>query len=321
MNQLVSFIGHPSSSLIAAAGDRAQFRFLEFFSANIRNAHTRRAYAQATREFLAWCETAGVRSIHAVQPVHVAAYVEQLARQRSAPTVKQRLSAIRHLFDWLVIGQVIPMNPAVSVRGPKHIVKRGKTPVLSPKEARKLLESIDVSTHAGLRDRAIVSSASRFDAASFFAMVPPSPPSHWRGGAGQAHRRWKMCDGWPAGPAPSRFYSTPIGTDPDPYSPLHSLGARLTLRLHDDACGAVRERARATNPLHRAGIDPKPLRDLAHAGPWPSRSARAFLIRSSGSGAIRGRPGRFPSLLARARPARTRSWIMLRSNSANTPSI
>src|SRR6516165_2552677 len=97
-------------------------------------------------------------------------------------------------------------------------------------------------------------------------MVPPSPPSHWRGGAGQAHRRWKMCDGWPAGPAPSRFYSTPIGTDPDPYSPLHSLGARLTLRLHDDACGAVRESARATNPLHRAGIDPRPLRDLAHAG-------------------------------------------------------
>src|SRR5215468_9957284 len=65
-------------------------------------------------------------------------------------------------------------------------------------------------------------------------------------GAGQAHRRWKMCDGWPAGPAPSRFYSTPIGTDPDPYPSLLLLGARLALRLHDDACGAVRERARAT---------------------------------------------------------------------------
>jgi integrase/recombinase XerC len=54
------------------------------------------------------------------------------------------------------VGQVIPMNPAASVRGPKHIVKKGKTPVLSPKEARKLLESIDVSTHAGLRDRALI---------------------------------------------------------------------------------------------------------------------------------------------------------------------
>src|SRR5262249_55204170 len=111
---------------------------------------------------------------------------------------------------------------------------------------------------------------SRLDAASFFAMLPPSPPSHWRSGAGQAHRRWKMCDGWPAGPAPSRFYSTPIGTDPDPDPSLVLLGARLTLWLHDDACGAVRERARATNPLHRAGIDPEPLGDLAHA--WPPRS-------------------------------------------------
>jgi hypothetical protein len=70
-----------------------------------------------------------------------------------------------------------------------------------------------------------ISNASRFDTASFFAMVPPSPPSHWRGGAGQAHRRWKMCDGWPAGPAPCRFYSTPIWTDPDPYPSLLLLGA------------------------------------------------------------------------------------------------
>jgi site-specific recombinase XerC len=99
---------------------------LEFFAANIRNPHTRRAYAQATREFLAWCEAAGLSSIAAVQPLHVSAYVERLARERSAPTVKQRLAAIRHLFDWLVIGQVMPTNPAASVRGPKHIVKKGR---------------------------------------------------------------------------------------------------------------------------------------------------------------------------------------------------
>jgi site-specific recombinase XerD len=157
MNQLVPIISRQSSpALIAAAGEQAQLRFLEFFTANIRNPHTRRAYAQATREFLGWCETAGVPSVDAVQPVHVATYVEQLARERSAPTAKQRLAAIRHLFDWLVVGQVIPTNPAASVRGPKHIVKKGKTPVLSPKEARKLLESIDISTHVGLRDRALI---------------------------------------------------------------------------------------------------------------------------------------------------------------------
>jgi integrase/recombinase XerC len=143
-------------AVVAAAGGNAERRFLEFFTATIRNPHTRRAYAQAAREFLAWCEIANLRSIAAVQPVHVGAYIEHLASERAAPTAKQRLAAIRHLFDWLVMGQVLPMNPAASVRGPKHVVKKGKTPVLSPKEARKLLESIDVSTHSGLRDRALI---------------------------------------------------------------------------------------------------------------------------------------------------------------------
>ena len=148
--------GSRASALIKAAGNRAQARFWEFFAANIRNRHTRRAYAQATREFLAWCENAGVASIADVQPLHVAAYIEQLGRERSAPTVKQRLAAIRHLFDWLVTGQVMPVNPAASVRGPSHSVKRGKTPVLDPSEARALLDSIDLTKPAGLRDRALI---------------------------------------------------------------------------------------------------------------------------------------------------------------------
>jgi integrase/recombinase XerC len=156
MKQIVPSAVHACPALVAAAAPHVQMRFLEFFTATIRNSNTRRAYAQATREFLIWCESGGVPSIAAVQPVHVAAYVEQLANDRSAPTAKQRLAAIRHLFDWLVIGHVVPVNPAASVRGPKHIVRKGKTPVLSPKETRRLLESIDVSTHAGLRDRALI---------------------------------------------------------------------------------------------------------------------------------------------------------------------
>jgi len=141
---------------IVAAGRKAQTRFLEFFAANIRNKNTRRAYTQATREFLDWCERAGVMSIADVKPLHVAAYIEQLSRERSAPTVKQRLAAIRHLFDWLVTGQIMPVNPAASVRGPSHSVKRGKTPVLDPSEARALLDGIDVTTPVGLRDRALI---------------------------------------------------------------------------------------------------------------------------------------------------------------------
>ena len=54
------------------------------------------------------------------------------------------------------MGQVVPLNPAASVRGPSHRVRRGKTPVLDPTEARQLLDAIDISTPAGLRDRALI---------------------------------------------------------------------------------------------------------------------------------------------------------------------
>jgi len=155
MNYLAP-ISSPLPALVAAAGERASIRFLEFFAANIRNPHTRRAYYRAADEFLAWCASAGVPSIAAVQPVHVAAWIEASLRKLAAPSVKQRLAALRHLFDWLVVGQVVPANPAHTVRGPRHVVTSGQTPVLDPIEARALLDSIDVSTQSGLRDRALI---------------------------------------------------------------------------------------------------------------------------------------------------------------------
>ena len=85
----------------------------------------------------------------------MAAYIR--THPGSAPTVKQHLAAIRMLGDWLVVSQVLPVNPAAAVRGPKHVVTKGATPVLSPAEARKLLESIDTGALAGLRDRALLS--------------------------------------------------------------------------------------------------------------------------------------------------------------------
>lgn len=160
MNQL-THLPSPALSvpvLVAAAGDRAGTRFLEFFAANIRNPNTRRAYSRAAREFLAWCEINGVASIADVAPLHVAAWIEAQTRREdfSAPSVKQQLAALRHLFDWLVVGQVMPINPAASVRGPQHVVTGGKTPVLDPAEARALIDSIDTSTPVGLRDRALI---------------------------------------------------------------------------------------------------------------------------------------------------------------------
>lgn len=147
---------HVVPALIAAAGEHASLRFLEFFAANIRNPHTRRAYGRAVADFCAWCEEHGGRTITEVQPLHVAAWIELQQQTHAAPTVKARLAAIRHLFDWLVRGQVMPANPATSVRGPSHVVKAGKTPVLSPEEARALIDSVEVTTIAGLRDRALI---------------------------------------------------------------------------------------------------------------------------------------------------------------------
>ena len=128
--------------------------------------HALAAYGRAVGQFLAWCARGrwawgsswrGARrwAFAAVSPLHVAAYIR--THPGSAPTVKQHLAAIRMLGDWLVVSQVIPVNPAAAVRGPKHVVTKGATPVLSPAEARRLLEAIDTGTLAGLRDRALVS--------------------------------------------------------------------------------------------------------------------------------------------------------------------
>ena len=133
----------------------ASKRFIEFFTANIRNPNTRKAYAWAVGEFATWCEVNGLTELSDIEPVHVAAYIEILWQRLSAPSVKQHLAAIRMLFDWLVVGQVLATNPASSVRGPKHSVRKGKTPVLAADEARALLDSIDTSTLVGLRDRAL----------------------------------------------------------------------------------------------------------------------------------------------------------------------
>ncbi len=142
--------------LITGAGERAAWRFLEFFTVNIRNKNTRKAYARAAGQFLSWCEEQGISELALIQPIHVAAYIEQMGRAMSPPTVKQHLACIRMLFDWLVTGQVIALNPAHSVRGPRHSVSKGVTQVLSSEEATALLQGMDVSSVVGLRDRALI---------------------------------------------------------------------------------------------------------------------------------------------------------------------
>jgi site-specific recombinase XerD len=148
--------GMPVPAMIAAAGERAARRFIDFFTANIRNPNTRAAYGVAVRGFFAWLDRHGIRELGAIRTHHVSTYIESLTRAYRAPTVKQHLASLRMLFDWLIVGQVVEQNPAAAVRGPKHVVKKGKTPVLDGDDAKKLIDSIDVSTIVGLRDRALI---------------------------------------------------------------------------------------------------------------------------------------------------------------------
>ena len=151
----VSTAAHLVPALVAARGEAASWRYVEFFTANIRNPNTRRAYARATARFFAWCEDRAL-TLLAIRPHDVATYIEGLQQTHSTPGVKQQLAAVRMLFDWLITGQVVPINPAAAVRGPKYVVKIGKTPVLESAEWRRLVDAIPTETVRDLRDRALI---------------------------------------------------------------------------------------------------------------------------------------------------------------------
>ena len=142
-------------ALIENAGSDTKRRYVEFFTANISNPNTRSAYLRAVVRFCDWCDVRKV-TLAQTEPTLIALYVAELNATHSRPTVKQHLAAIRMLFDYFVTGGLLRSNPASSVRGPKHVVVKGKTPVLQPQDARHLLDTIPTETIVGLRDRALI---------------------------------------------------------------------------------------------------------------------------------------------------------------------
>lgn len=142
-------------AIIEASGANAKQRFVEFFAACIRNANTRMAYMRAVARFCQWLEFQKIE-LRMIEPTLVAVYIEELMPLYAPASVKQHLAAIRMLLDYLVTGGILPFNPSASVRGPKHVVVKGKTPVLSPGDARQLLDSIPLDQIGGYRDRAFI---------------------------------------------------------------------------------------------------------------------------------------------------------------------
>lgn len=130
-------------AIIAAAGDKASEHFLEFFAATIRNKNTRAAYVTAVAQFCSWCQENALQ-LGGVRPLHVSAYIEMKLQSLTAPSVKQHLAALRGLFNWLVIKQVVSDNPALFVKGPKFSRQVGITPIMEAEQMRQLLDSIPV---------------------------------------------------------------------------------------------------------------------------------------------------------------------------------
>jgi integrase/recombinase XerD len=139
--------------LVAAAGPEVTEAYIDFFTATIRNRNTRQAYARACWQFFDWCRAHGLE-LTTVRPFHVSAWIEDFPG--SKPTIKQKLAAVRMLYDFLVVRQITPSNPAHAVRGPKYVVKKGKTPVWSREDAKTLLDSIPKDSVSGLRDLALI---------------------------------------------------------------------------------------------------------------------------------------------------------------------
>jgi site-specific recombinase XerD len=147
---------------VSIAADRVQFAFRQFFAAEIRNPHTRYAYLKGAEDFFAFVASRdGGNALHTIDSLHVTAWIDDMAARRlSAPTIKQRLAGLRMLFRALVRERILAINPADVVRGPKHSVTTGKTPVLSGDEVKQLLQSITATTEfetlTALRDRAMI---------------------------------------------------------------------------------------------------------------------------------------------------------------------
>ncbi len=186
--------------------------------------------------------------------MHVAGYVEQLGRETSPPSVKQHFACIRMLFYWLVKGQVMPSNLAHAVRGPRHSVSKGSTPVLSSEEATALLKDMDVPTLVGLRDLALIA-VMTYTLARVGAVVALNGDDYYP----QKNRWWLRLreKGGKVNEMPCHHkleadldgYISVAGIDDDRKGPLFRAAIRRTKKLADhamsrtDVCYMVRRRA------------------------------------------------------------------------------
>src|ERR1700730_18150462 len=141
-------------AIVADVGPEATKRFFEFLTVPVRNKNTRIAYYHAIGEFLAWSQQCGFQSLEDIEPITVAAYIEQ--HPGSPAAIKQHMAGIRMFFSWLTEKGILAINPAREVKTPKFSRTEGKTPAFSSELVRTLLVSIDTSHLIGHRDKALL---------------------------------------------------------------------------------------------------------------------------------------------------------------------
>ncbi len=146
--------------IVRRAGAGAEYAYADFFKAKIANVNTRKAYKRAVDRFLRYCQECRIE-LHQVTSFLIGDYLEHhlVDKDRlplSAPSKKQHLAALRHFFDNQQLYHGVLLNPASSVRGPKHVAHEGKTPAFDEKQVKRLFASIDTTSLIGLRDKTIL---------------------------------------------------------------------------------------------------------------------------------------------------------------------
>ena len=146
--------------IVKDAGPNAEYAYADFFKAKISNPNTRKAYKRAVDRFLGFCQQRGVE-LRQVTSFLIGDYLEHHlvdpnGHPLSAPSKKQHLAALRHFFDNQQMYHGVVLNPASSVRGPKHVAHEGKTPAFDDKQVRALFKSINTDDILGLRDKTIL---------------------------------------------------------------------------------------------------------------------------------------------------------------------
>ncbi|MFC1758594.1 tyrosine-type recombinase/integrase [Planctomycetota bacterium] len=166
---LLSSSGKVPNVLSDAGGDVVKV-FLTFFTDQIRNPNTRQAYLHNAVAFFEWCGDNNL-SFADIESFHISGYIEQHRQTKSDATVKQHLASIKMLFDWMVIQQIVPRNPAAAVRGPKIVIRKGKTPVFDEAGAKEFFASFENRATEEAREMHVVELRDRaFCAVMTYAM-------------------------------------------------------------------------------------------------------------------------------------------------------